>query len=73
MTRKHFQALADALKGARTCWAEHEADDYPNFPKDGCPEQEQWRRAVRAVGDACYAANGRFDRGRFERAAGFDR
>jgi len=64
VTRKHFQALADALKWARpeNGW-EHPAPS---------PYVAQWQADIRAVGDACYAANGRFDRGRFERACGMD-
>jgi hypothetical protein len=33
---------------------------------------DQWRADVEAVADACAADNGRFDRGRFLRAAGVE-
>lgn len=73
MTRKHFEAIADALFASRTCWGEHPADDYPDNLDPGdpeasyCPEQEQWWRTVEHVGDAMSAFNGGFDRSRFER------
>jgi len=74
VTRKDFEAIAYALNTARTCWAQHPAEDYPESidpcDRDGsiCPEQAQWHRTVRKVGDALAASNGRFDRGRFEDA-----
>ena len=60
MTRRHFQALADALRYS--------------MPHTGRESEHyaQWVTDVRGVGDACYAANGRFDRARFERACGMD-
>jgi hypothetical protein len=74
VTRKDFEAIAAALNASRTCWAEHPAEDYPETPDPRdpagsiCPEQAQWTRTVRKVGDALAASNGRFDRGRFEAA-----
>jgi len=61
MTRKHFEALAAALRGTRP------------FPGDSPEAWDQWRATVRAVTDTCYQFNGQFNRDRFERAAGFDR
>jgi len=58
MTRKHFEALAASLRWSMP-HAGRESEHYA-----------QWVRDVRGVADACYAANGRFDRGRFERACG---
>ncbi len=57
MSRKHFAALAAELANVK-----------PD-PSDTVA-RVQWMRTVRAVGNACYAANGRFDRDRFERACG---
>lgn len=58
MTRKHFQDLARALKlnapNGMSCQA----------------EQVLFRNIVDAIADACKHSNGRFDRGRFEAAAG---
>lgn len=61
MTRQHFEALAYSLRVARRA-LNHETG----------ATLDQWRACVVAVADACYAANGRFDRGRFYRAAGLD-
>jgi len=60
MTRKHFEALADALVRARKM----------------CETDNQRRgveRATHYIADACAASNPQFDRGRFNRAAGLDR
>lgn len=65
MTRKHFQALADQLLYSRP--------DRGEESPAPTPAVAQWQRDVRAVADACAAANGNFDRGRFLRAAGMDR
>lgn len=58
MTRKHFQALADALRYAR-----------PSDPDAQAPV-DQWARDVRAIADVCAGSNGMFDRERFYRACG---
>jgi hypothetical protein len=58
MTRKHFVALALALRGA-----------YPyGRDRDGIAVLT-WERTARAVADVCYASNPLFDRERFMRAA----
>jgi len=60
MTSKHFRALAAELADAR-----------PDAPA-GSPARAHWERDTLAIADACYASNGRFDRGRFLRACGWD-
>ena len=62
MSRKHYVALADALRSERQY-----IDD-----TDGArsPRLSQWSRDVKAIADVLAADNGRFDRGRFYRAAG---
>jgi len=60
MTRKDFQALADQLRAVRPYRAEDRATI------------ALWRRTVAAIGTACYAANGSFDRNRFDTACGAD-
>ena len=57
MTRKHFTALAEALKRER-----------PN----GCVASSvQWIAEVRAIADVCRSFNPGFDRERFYAACGF--
>ena len=57
MTRKHFQAFAEALKRERpdSCLASH----------------VQWTAEVRAIADVCRSFNPGFDRERFYTACGF--
>lgn len=67
MTRKHFTALAHALRVERPATeGYHDPDRRQDY------EYDQWRACVVAVADACYASNGRFDRERFYRAAGLE-
>lgn len=60
MTRKHYVAMAESLRFAR--------------PDGETPTDftylQQWTRDVVAIADVLAADNGRFDRGRFYRAAG---
>ncbi len=70
MTRKDFQAIADALRVARP--AEPTAENVAGECDVLAAEREAWVRAVREVGTACYGANPRFDRGRFEAACGYE-
>lgn len=58
MTRKHFNALADALASTR-----------PLPSEGGAPAYDAWCRVVIAISDVCAASNGLFDRGRFQHAA----
>lgn len=55
MTKKHFQSIAHALWMTR-----------PTTKRGAA--LNQWRATRDAVASACAAANGRFDRGRFNRA-----
>jgi hypothetical protein len=60
MTRKHFQAIADAL---RTNAPDTESNSYE-------AEAALFANIVKDVARACASSNGRFDHGRFERASG---
>ena len=65
MTKRHFEALAAALKGARP--------DSTTHGKGALTVAlRAWRLAVYRVADACRDANPRFDRARFLVAAGVD-
>ena len=55
MTRKHFKALADALKEARPTPSGYDEDRGP----------EVWARCVLEIADACRPFNPNFDRARF--------
>lgn len=57
MSRKHFAALANALRQCKPS----EWKDYLS-----------WVRTVKAIADACERNNVLFDRERFYRACGFD-
>lgn len=57
MTKKHFIALADALRGTR-----------PDMEDNHAPHllaRQQWRDDVRAVADFCQAQSPRFKRERW--------
>jgi len=58
MSKKHFDALAAALRSA-----------FAHEPQGGIT-RAQWERDVHAIADACAAASPRFDRARFIRACG---
>ncbi len=57
MSKKHFQKLADALKGCMP------------IPENSDP-MTAWRVTVQAVADVCASTNERFDRARFLAACG---
>jgi hypothetical protein len=57
MTKKHFKALAEALKNLRP-----EDKDSAAF--------HMWKHSCAAVADTCRTANPRFDRARFYEACG---
>ena len=62
MTRKHFQAIADALKVLRPIVREGDGAGH-------CPLEtgraQQWETVVIGLADMCSRENPRFDRGRF--------
>jgi hypothetical protein len=60
MTRKHFTAIAHALRVERPDPIATEA-------------YQTWQRVVRTMADVCASTNGAFDRGRFYMACGYDR
>ena len=53
MTRKHFIALAEALRNVRP------------INSKGHPVKERWRRCVEAVANVCQANNDKFDHSKF--------
>lgn len=59
MTRKHFKAIAEALKHQRPIDLELEAAFI-------C-----WQTCVIAMADVCSSFNGQFDRSRFYTACGY--
>lgn len=61
MSKKHFQALADALRASKV------------LPIAGWENvHTQWKIDVIAVADVCAAQNSRFDRSRFYSACGME-
>ncbi len=62
MTRKHFEAIAQALRTT---------SPYPGDSSYIDGKVDQWRADVRHLADVCAAANPAFDRARFYRAAGY--
>lgn len=61
MTRQHFRAIAETLRGLR-----------PEWPQDGQAACDRWSDAVRCFADLCSASNPRFSRERFYAAAGVE-
>jgi len=62
MTRKHFRALADALK-----------TNQPSANSGNCQrDAELFKNIVVAIGTACRSFNSRFNADRFHRACGLD-
>lgn len=66
MTRKHFEALAAALKDSKP-----EPTQYCHHTSPPGPQLEQWRADVRAIAAVCIAHNPRFDT-RFFEACGYE-
>ena len=56
MSRKHFIALADALRAVMPTW---EGENQPAM-------MDQWEKDVKAIGDVCKLANPEFNRQRWE-------
>jgi hypothetical protein len=57
MTRKHFEALAAALKNSKPTFPDHLAT-------------VQWKNDVSAIADACATINPNFDKDRFKAVCG---
>lgn len=66
MTRKDFEALASALRGATPVFSVGTPDDVARA------RVAQHRASVKAIADTCAADNPRFDRARFMRAAWYE-
>lgn len=65
LTRKDFEAFAEALRDSRPQpWVRDERSR---------ASEDQWEHDVRAVANVLYTSNGAFDRERFYRAAGVER
>jgi hypothetical protein len=62
MSRKHYRAMAEALRFERRY--------IEAMTGDASARVAQWSRDVRAIADVFAADNGRFDRDRFYRACG---
>lgn len=62
MTKKHFNALAAALRASR---APEFLPDTPWRAEDNSIADAQWRADVRAMADVCASFNPAFDRDRF--------
>lgn len=62
MTKKHFKALAEELRGVRP-----EGEFSPQRQR----EFLVWSRCIHAVEDVCREVNPRFDRERFRTACGY--
>lgn len=68
MSRKHYEAIARALRATRPLWP------YKDFGRFSDPEAqakvEQWRADIAAVSAVLAADNPRFSHARFHRAVG---
>ena len=61
MTKKHFKAIAEALK-----------DMKPSYTMLDCPEFQQWQRDVVAMERVCSKFNPNFNNLRFLAACGLE-
>jgi hypothetical protein len=68
MTRKHFAALAYALRSSAPQAGSTPATDLGSDWYAG--KERQWLHDALAIENACAASNGRFDHDRFGRASG---
>jgi hypothetical protein len=62
MTRQHFEAIAETLKGCKP----------PNDRYTGDAALLQWNRMALDFADMCARSNGGFDRARFLKACGME-
>jgi hypothetical protein len=69
MSKKHFQALAEAFQSNKPASIPTAVDRETRIAQTAC--REQWVCDVRAVAAACAQSNGRFDFNRFYLACGF--
>jgi len=68
MTKKHFIALADTIRGTQPHAVPHtdpDSRESAHWDDIACAERAHWERTVRAVADFCAAQNPRFDRERW--------
>lgn len=70
MTRKHFEAIASALRNAKPSAASDDMDHECIERNFGAAQQ--WHQDVKAMADTLGRFNGQFDRERFNRACGLD-
>lgn len=61
MSRKHFEAMANAI-------ARNRPSNYGTTAGRTDPGCGLWRKLRDDIADVCYASNGNFDRSRFEHA-----
>ena len=64
MSRKHFVAIAEAMRSSRP-------DGDLKYAKDRA-RLDQWQTDCLAMADACRSFNGQFDRDRFLGACSFE-
>ena len=68
MTRKDFQAIADALASVRPSYRDIDPMTFPHEAHQQQGAQLQWEHTCRAIGDVFAADNPNFDRTRFVQA-----
>ena len=69
MSKKHFNALAAALRQTRDALNRDHQGDSPDHARD---VHRAWRMTCRDVANVCAQTNPRFDRARFLAACGME-